>query len=180
MNNSVQNCDNTNNLSTTTTTGTLTNEDNSTYTEQLTTNTNTNTVATADSLTVGNTYVARVKWFNNTIGYGFVTILDNNVDLFVHHSQIKPHTQCWRTLVTGEYVELVVGEDNRGKKCGHSVTGIQGGQLLCESMTPYMRNRFQGPNSHNNNNNNNNDNGLHNSDEVNYTNHSNSPVYTAQ
>ena len=115
--------------------------------------TTTNTDATTSETTllktellVGNTYVAKVKWFNNTKGYGFVTVLDNDVDLFVHHSEIKPHTQCWRTLVTGEYVQVVIGKDNVGKKCGHNVTGIQGGQLLCEHMTPYMRNRFQSPN----------------------------------
>ena len=123
-----------------------------------TTTTDNATVSANAELDVGNTYVARVKWFNNTMGYGFVTVLDNDVDLFVHHSEIKPHTQCWRTLVTGEYVQLVVGQDDRGKKCGHNVTGIQGGQLLCESMTPYMRNRFQGPNNNGNTNTNTNNN----------------------
>ena len=103
--------------------------------------------ATTSDLTVGETYVAKVKWFNNTKGYGFVTVLDNEVDLFVHHSEIKPHTQCWRTLITGEYIEVTVGHDNNGKPCGHSVTGIKGGQLLCEHMSPYMRNRFQTPNT---------------------------------
>lgn len=95
------------------------------------------------NLTVGTEYVARVKWFNNTKGYGFITVLDNETDLFVHHSEIKPHTQCWRTLMTGEYVQVTVGQDNQGKFCGLNVTGIQGGQLMCEHMTPYMANRFQ-------------------------------------
>ena len=119
------------------------------------TNATTNETATATKveLVVGSEYVARVKWFNNTKGYGFVTVLDNDADLFVHHSEIKPHTQCWRTLVTGEYIQVTVGQDNQGKLCGLNVTGIQGGQLLCENMTPYMANRFQTPHATRNDNN---------------------------
>jgi CspA family cold shock protein len=112
----------------------------------------TTATTTKVELVVGTEYVARVKWFNNTKGYGFVTVLDNDADLFVHHSEIKPHTQCWRTLVTGEYIQVTVGQDNQGKLCGLNVTGIQGGQLLCENMTPYMANRFQTPHATRNNN----------------------------
>lgn len=121
-----------------------------TVAEEWTTQSSNNTSATTDTtttsnveLSVGTEYVARVKWFNNTKGYGFVTVLDNEADLFVHHSEIKPHSQCWRTLMTGEYIQVTVGQDNQGKLCGLNVTGIQGGQLLCEHMTPYMANRFQ-------------------------------------
>jgi cold shock protein len=90
--------------------------------------------------TVGETYFGRVKWFNGTKGYGFITVLDTNSDLFVHHSEINTSVSCWKTLYTGEYVQVEVGMDNAGKTCARSVTGIQGGQLLCENPTlPFSR-----------------------------------------
>ena len=113
---------------------------NSSWADMAEENTNaaeTSNVATATDDTVepvvGNKYFARVKWFNGTKGYGFVTVLDTNTDLFIHHSEIKTTSSCWKTLYTGEYVELVVGTDNEGKVCGKSLTGIQGGQLMCEN-----------------------------------------------
>ena len=65
-----------------------------------------------DSVNVGDTYTAQVKWFNNTRGYGFLTVLRNQSgmltrgpDLFVHHTKIQlSNTDCWKTLYTGESV----------------------------------------------------------------------------
>ena len=39
------------------------------------------------------TFRGRVKWFNSTRGYGFITNLDKDEDTFVHHSGISP-TEC--------------------------------------------------------------------------------------
>lgn len=103
------------------------------------------TAATTDTVTAqpefGKTYFARVKWFNGSKGYGFVTLLDTNTDLFIHHSEIHTTVSCWKTLQTGEYVQVVVGKDDVGKMCGRSVTGIQGGQLMCESNATQSNNR---------------------------------------
>ena len=103
------------------------------------------TAATTDTVTAqpefGKTYFARVKWFNGSKGYGFVTLLDTNTDLFIHHSEIHTTVSCWKTLQTGEYVQVVVGKDDVGKMCGRSVTGIQGGQLMCESNATQNNNR---------------------------------------
>ena len=105
-----------------------------------TTATATTTATETTEPIVGTTYFARVKWFNGTKGYGFVTVLDTQSDLFVHHSEIKTTVSCWKTLNTGEYVQLVVGTDDVGKTCARQVTGIQGGQLMCESNANNTRN----------------------------------------
>ena len=36
-------------------------------------------------------YTGQVKWFNNKIGYGFITVLDDNLnkDVFVHHTAVR-------------------------------------------------------------------------------------------
>ena len=124
---------------------------------------NVTNTASVTTPTVGDTYFGRVKWFNGTKGYGFITVLDTNSDLFVHHSEINTSVSCWKTLYTGEYVQVQIGMDNAGKTCARTVTGIQGGQLLCENPTlPFSR-------RNNNRNNNNNSNHDHTSESVSNT-----------
>lgn len=79
------------------------------------------------------TFRGRVKWFNSTRGYGFITNLDKEEDTFVHHSGISPTVECWKTLTPGEYVEYSLDTDDEGKSQATRVTGIAGGPLLCES-----------------------------------------------
>ena len=81
------------------------------------------------------TFRGRVKWFNSTRGYGFITNLDKDEDTFVHHSGIHPSTECWKTLTPGEYVEYTLDTDDKGKSQASHVTGIAGGPLLCETNT---------------------------------------------
>tara|TARA_Y100000741_G_scaffold63524_2_gene45304 strand:+ start:958 stop:1278 length:321 start_codon:yes stop_codon:yes gene_type:complete len=80
--------------------------------------------------------VGQVKWFNNKIGYGFITLLkkDEDRDIFVHHMNVCPLESNYRTLRTGEYVEFDVEENCEGehKEQAVAVTGIQGRELLCD------------------------------------------------
>ena len=76
-----------------------------------------------------------VKWFNGSRGFGFVTNLENNVDIFAHHSGIKTTEDCWKTLNMGEYVQFSVRQDDKGQDQAISITGIQGGPLQCETRS---------------------------------------------
>jgi len=76
----------------------------------------------------------RVKWFNAKAGYGFVTSLKTNKDVFVHHSELKVGKEQFRYLLEGEYLEMEVTE-TEGKSTGKSVRGIGGGKLMCETRT---------------------------------------------
>lgn len=53
-----------------------------------------------------------VKWFNDTKGYGFITLDDGSRDCFVHHSAIKD--SGFRSLKEGEKVEFEVVQGAKG------------------------------------------------------------------
>ena len=53
----------------------------------------------------------RVKWFNNTKGYGFIT-RENAPDIFVHYSAIQQ--DGYRSLREGQLVEFTIGEGPKG------------------------------------------------------------------
>lgn len=46
----------------------------------------------------------KVKWFNNSKGFGFVLSDENDEDLFVHHTSII--MEGYRTLKAGQSVEF--------------------------------------------------------------------------
>jgi CspA family cold shock protein len=54
----------------------------------------------------------RVKWFNETKGFGFITPDDGARDCFVHFSAISG--SGFRTLVEGERVEFDVVDGQKG------------------------------------------------------------------
>lgn len=88
-------------------------------------------------------YTGRVKWFNNKAGYGFITVVstpsdsevEKNTDVFAHHSSIQVSEEQYKYLVQGEYVQFSLSSmDNSDHKFqAQSVSGIGGGQLLCET-----------------------------------------------
>lgn len=54
----------------------------------------------------------RVKWFNDSKGYGFIETDEG--DVFVHHSAIEG--QGYRSLREGQEVELEVGQGDKGPR----------------------------------------------------------------
>jgi len=80
-----------------------------------------------------------VKWFNNKVGYGFITLSDGSSeqDIFVHHSALNTSDEQYKYLVQGEYVcfELVKSTDPDSKHdfFAGNVSGVNGGKLMCET-----------------------------------------------
>jgi cold shock protein len=55
----------------------------------------------------------KVKWFNETKGYGFIT-QDDGMDVFVHYSEIQSNS--FKTLAEGQEVSFEVTEGPKGPK----------------------------------------------------------------
>ena len=66
--------------------------------------------------------VGRVKWFNDSKGYGFIE-QDNGEDVFVHFSAIKQ--DGFKTLKQGEKVEFEITKGPKGPQAANvqMVTG---------------------------------------------------------
>ena len=82
--------------------------------------------------------VGCVKWFNNKAGYGFINVTKGTnvgMDVFVHHSAITVHTEQYKYLVQGEYVEFDMIKADSGSHEWQSgnVHGVSGGKLMCET-----------------------------------------------
>jgi CspA family cold shock protein len=105
---------------------------------------NTNTVeevAVLDEVTepkVG-AYIGQCKWFNDSLGYGFLTVVSNSdqkgKDIFVHHSAIKPLNSNYKSLKKGEYVNFDIVKGDNGEQASN-VTGVGGGALICDVTAP--------------------------------------------
>jgi cold shock CspA family protein len=90
---------------------------------------------TSDEVEVGK-YVGQCKWFNDKLGYGFVTVQsgsDKGKDIFVHHSGVKPLNSNYKTLKKGEYVNFNIMDGENGLQAV-DVTGIGGGTLMCDIL----------------------------------------------
>lgn len=53
-----------------------------------------------------------VKWFNESKGYGFITVDDQDGDVFVHYSAIQ--SKGFRTLAEGQRVEFEIAQGPKG------------------------------------------------------------------
>jgi cold shock CspA family protein len=86
---------------------------------------------------VAGKYTGQCKWFNDKLGYGFVTICDGDEkgkDIFVHHSGIKPLNSNYKTLRKGEYIQFNVVDGINGLQAV-DVRGIGGGPLMCDFVS---------------------------------------------
>lgn len=63
----------------------------------------------SDSLSTG-----VVKWFNNTKGFGFITVDGRGSDVFVHYSNISG--EGYRSLEEGQRVQFVIGQGRKGEE----------------------------------------------------------------
>jgi CspA family cold shock protein len=91
--------------------------------------------------TIKSGIIGKVKWFNNKAGYGFITVTEKGdytgKDIFTHFTAIKVTNSQYKYLVQGEYVEfdLVKSETGSHEYKAMSVTGITGGELMCETRS---------------------------------------------
>ena len=53
-----------------------------------------------------------VKWFNDSKGFGFISLADGSKDVFVHHSAISG--DGFKSLSEGQKVEFNVVQGNKG------------------------------------------------------------------
>lgn len=60
----------------------------------------------------------RVKWFNNTKGYGFIG-RDDGSDVFVHYSAIV--ADGFRSLQEGDLVEFEIVQGQKGPQASNVV-----------------------------------------------------------
>jgi CspA family cold shock protein len=58
--------------------------------------------------------IGKVKWFNNTKGFGFVVPEGTDDDVFAHFSQIQ--IEGYRTLKPGQYVEFDLIHGDKGQQ----------------------------------------------------------------
>jgi len=54
----------------------------------------------------------KVKWFNESKGYGFITPDDGGQDLFLHFSEIQ--SEGFKTLREGDAVSFETGQGQKG------------------------------------------------------------------
>ncbi len=62
----------------------------------------------------------KVKWFNDTKGFGFIES-DDGTDVFVHHNDIQG--EGFKTLAEGESVTFEIVQGEKGPRAANVVKG---------------------------------------------------------
>jgi len=112
------------------------------------------------SVVPSKTLTGCVKWFNNNLNYGFITVLTEgeylNLDVFSHQTNIKTKHNCFRTLYTGECVQFELAKSDNSKHPFHAVniSGFNGGMMHCENPNYRQTNGVKTYNNNNNSSNN--------------------------
>ena len=57
-------------------------------------------------------HTGTVKWFNDTKGYGFITLDDGSKDCFVHHTAIQG--DGFKSLNEGDRVQFEIVQGQKG------------------------------------------------------------------
>jgi cold shock CspA family protein len=81
-------------------------------------------------------HVGQCKWFNDRLGYGFLTVVQPGPmlgkDIFIHHSGIQPQQSSFKSLSKGEYVSFSTITTQNGSEHACNVKGVFGGTLMCD------------------------------------------------
>lgn len=100
--------------------------------EQVETNTTEQVPVPATPVLVGSR-TGQVKTFNPRKGFGFITVHgEQDLDVFVHQTNIHPVRSTYRTLIRGEYVSFDISDDE--KRQALNVRGVGGGTLRCDAV----------------------------------------------
>lgn len=106
--------------------------------------------ATSSTSSTASGLTGCVKWFDNGLNYGFITVLSegehNKTDVFVHQSNIQTKRDCFRTLYTGECVQFELAKSDNEKHPYHAVnvSGFNGVMLHCENPNYRPSGNFRG------------------------------------
>ncbi|CAI5969220.1 unnamed protein product [Closterium sp. NIES-64] len=82
------------------------------------------TMAASDVAATPGVQTGKVKWFNSTKGFGFITPDDGGEELFVHQTSIK--AEGFRSLDENEVVEFTIETSEDGRTKAVNVTGPAG------------------------------------------------------